>query len=247
MNTYLVGTLWLVGVSIAALAVVAVMRRWRRDAGPLVDISVLSAVFSLASMVFAIVAAFVFIDVWSGAEEARDATYAEAEAAQLVAWSASRMPESDRAEVVRLSRDYLREVIDQEWPRLGEVGADQHVRGWQLVQDMHDVAARHSDEVEEAPEMVQSLLQARQERLALAGSRIGDATWFALLVGAGLAGLPVFFFPFDRALPQLALTATVASIITLLLFTIQQIEQPFADGRAPVTAYEETLARITPP
>jgi hypothetical protein len=246
MNTYLVGTLWLVGVSVAALAVVALLRRWRRDAKPLVDISVLSAVFSLAGMLFAIVAAFVFIDVWSGAEEARDATYAEAEAVQLVAWSANGIPEPDRAEMIRLSRDYLREVVDQEWPRLAGGSGGEHTRGWQLVQDMHDLAARNAKDVEDAPAVVESLLQARQERLALAGSRVGDATWFALLAGAVLAGLPMLFFPFDRALPQLALTATVASMITLLLFTIQQIERPFAQGRVQSTAYEEALTRITP-
>lgn len=247
MNTYLVGTLWLVGVSVAALAVVALLRRWRHDSQPLVDISVLSAVFSLAGMLFAIVAAFVFIDVWSGAEEAPDATYAEAEAVQLVVWAANGMPEPDRAEMIRLSRDYLREVTDQEWPRLAEASAEEHTRGWQLVQDMHDIAARNGEEAEDAPAVVESLLQARQERLALAQSQIGEATWFALLAGAVLAGLPMFFFPFDRALPQLALTATVVSMITLLLFTIQQIERPFAQGRVPSTAYEETLTRITPP
>lgn len=189
MSTYVVGTLWLVGVSVASLVVVAALRRWRRDSQPLVDISVLSAVFSLAGMLFAIVAAFVFIDVWSGAEEARDATYAEAEAAQLVAWSANAVPEPDRAELRGLSREYLREVVDQEWPRLTEVSADQHARGWQLVQRMHEVAARNVAEAEDAPLAVESLLQARQDRLALADSRIGDATWFALLAGALLAGL----------------------------------------------------------
>ncbi|BCB87199.1 bestrophin-like domain [Phytohabitans suffuscus] len=247
MNTYLAGTLWMVGVSIAALAVVVALRRWRRDSGPLVDISVLSAVFSLAGMLFAIVAAFVFIDVWSGAEEARDVTYAEAEAAQLVAWSANGMPEPERAEMVRLSREYLREVVDREWPRQAGVSADEHAHGWQLVQRMHDIATRNAEDAGDAPEVVESLLQARQQRLALAGARIGDATWFALLAGAVLAGLPMFFFPFDRALPQLALTATVASMITLLLFTIQQIERPFAQDRVAPTAYEETLTRITPP
>ena len=247
MNTYLVGTLWLIGVSFAALAVVLVVRRWRRGSGPVVDMSVLTSVFSLASMLFAIVAAFVFIDVWGGADEARNATYTEAQAAQLVAWAGNGLPEPDSSEMVRLSREYLREVVDQEWPKLAESSVDEHTRGWQLVQEMHDVAARNSGDNEEALTVVESLLQARQERLALADSRIGEATWFALLTGAVLAALPMFFFPFDRALPQLALTATVASMITLLLFTIQQIERPFAQGRVTSTAYEETFTRITPP
>lgn len=247
MNTYLVGTLWLAGVSIVTLLVVGTVRRWRRDSGPVVDINVLSAVFSLAGMLFAIVAAFVFIDVWSKAAEARDATYAEARAVQLVAWSANGMPEADRAAMVRLSRDYLREVASQEWPRQAAARVDENARGWRLVQEMHEVVTRNAAQATEAPAAVESLLEARQERLALADAQIGEATWFALLVGAVLAALPIFFFPFDRALPQLALTATVASMITLLLFTIQQIERPFAHGRVPATAYEETLTRITPP
>ncbi|GLH96375.1 bestrophin-like domain [Phytohabitans aurantiacus] len=247
MNTYLVGTLWLVGVSITTLAVVVVLRRWRRDSRPLVDISVLSAVFSLAGMLFAIVAAFVFIDVWSKAAEARDATYSEAQAVQLVAWSANGMPAPERAEMLGLTRDYLREVVEQEWPRQAAMGVDENAQGWRLVQRMHEVAARNVEQAEDAPAAVESLLQARQERLAQADARIGEATWFALLVGAVLAALPIFFFPFDRALPQLALTATVASMITLLLFTIQQIERPFAHGRVPATAYEETLTRISRP
>lgn len=247
MNTYLVGTLWLVGVSVATLTVVVTLRRWRRGSSPLVDISVLSAIFSLAGMLFAIVAAFVFIDVWSNAAKARDATYSEAQAVQLVAWSANGMPEPARAEMVTLGRDYLREVVDQEWPRQAAASVDENARGWQLVQQMHEVAARNAGQAEDAPAAVESLLQARQERLALADAQIGEATWFALLVGAVLAALPIFFFPFDRALPQLALTATVASVITLLLFTIQQIERPFAHGRVSATAYEQTLTRITPP
>jgi Protein of unknown function (DUF4239) len=244
MNAYLVGTLWLVGVSVAAVIAVLAMRRWGRNRNrPVVEIEVLSAVFSLAGMLFAIVAAFVFIDVWSGADEARDATYAEAEAAQLVAWSANEMPDADRAEMVRLSRAYLHRVIDNEWPQLDRSGGDYN-GGWLMVQQMHEIEARNRQPTDSAPSAVESLLQARQERISLADSKIGQATWFALMVGAALAVVPMFFFPFQNAFAQLALTATVASLITLLLFTIQQIERPFSNNRVAATAYEQTLTRI---
>jgi hypothetical protein len=242
MNTYLIGTLWLVGISTVVGALVLLKRRYLPPRGEEIDNGTLGGVFSLAGMLFAIVAAFVFIDVWGSANEARDATYREAEAVQLVTWTADSMAEPARSEVRELCRSYLRQVIDQEWAKPNPKTRDAY--GWQLVEQLRSVAVQNSTTTADAPGAVQTLMEARQDRISLANRQIGDATWFALIAGALLATIPMLFFPFSRAFSQFALTATVVSMITLLLFTIQQIERPFSNDRVTSTAYQQILSRL---
>lgn len=247
MRTYASGLLWFLGIcGIAALAVVFIRRSWPPDRRADIH-DVLSVVFSMTGTLYAVVAAFVFIDVWQIGNDARDATYREAQAVQSVAWAAEGSPAELRAEIHTLSRAYLREILDQELPRLrtGEPVGDQ---GWTVLNSLRAATARVPvpDEGEEAPEaVVHAVMQAREDRLALAEKRIGDVTWFALLFGAVLAGMPILFFRFDSIGAQLAMTTAVVGMITLLLFTIHQIERPFTSvERVPATAYQNAMSRL---
>ncbi|GAA1606065.1 hypothetical protein ACFQY4_42305 [Catellatospora bangladeshensis] len=247
MRAYASGLLWFLGVcGLAALAVVLIRRSWPPDRRADTH-DVLSVVFSMTGTLYAVVAAFVFIDVWQIGNDARDATYREAQAVQSVAWAADAGPPEARARIQAVSRAYLREIIDRELPRLrdGKPVGDQ---GWTMLNELRTVSAQlpvSTDEGESAGAAVHAVMQAREDRLALADKRIGDVTWFALLFGALLAGMPILFFRFDHIGTQLAMTSAVAGMITLLLFTIHQIERPFTSTeRVPATAYQNAADRL---
>ncbi|MFD0595830.1 hypothetical protein ACFQZ4_28910 [Catellatospora coxensis] len=119
MRAYASGLLWFLGIcGIAALAVVLIRRSWPPDRRADTH-DVLSVVFSMTGTLYAVVAAFVFIDVWQIGNDARDATYREAQAVQSVAWAAETGPPEVRASIRLLSRAYLREILDQELPGCG--------------------------------------------------------------------------------------------------------------------------------
>jgi hypothetical protein len=246
MRAYASGLLWFLGIcGLAALAVVFIRRSWPPDRRADIH-DVLSVVFSMTGTLYAVVAAFVFIDVWQIGNDARDATYREAQAVQSVAWAAETGPPEARAAIHALSRAYLREILDQELPRL-RAGEPVGEQGWKLLSDLRTATARIPVPPEsESPETtVHAVMQAREDRLALADKRIGDVTWFALLFGALLAGMPILFFRFDHIGTQLAMTTAVVGMITLLLFTIHQIERPFTSTeRVPPTAYQNVVTRL---
>ncbi|WP_155374381.1 bestrophin-like domain [Catellatospora vulcania] len=246
MRAYAGGLLWfLVICSAAAIAVVFIRRSWPPDRRADIH-DVLSVVFSMTGTLYAVVAAFVFIDVWQIGNDARDATYREAQAVQSVAWAAETGPPEVRAAIHTLSRAYLREILDQELPRL-RAGKPVGEQGWTLLNDLRTATARVPVPADaESPEAtVHAVMQAREDRLALADKRIGDVTWFALLFGALLAGMPILFFRFDSIGTQLAMTTAVVGMITLLLYTIHQIEQPFTSTeRVPSTAYQNVVTRL---
>lgn len=246
MRAYASGLLWFLGIcGIAALAVVFIRRSWPPDRRADTH-DVLSVVFSMTGTLYAVVAAFVFIDVWQIGNDARDATYREAQAVQSVAWAAETGPPEVRASIHLLTRAYLREILDQELPRL-RAGRPVGEQGWALLNDLREATARVPVPPEsESPEAtVHAVMQAREDRLALADKRIGDVTWFALLFGALLAGMPILFFRFDHIGTQLAMTTAVVGMITLLLFTIHQIERPFTSTeRVPPTAYQNVVLRL---
>lgn len=247
MRAYASGLLWFLGVcGLAALAVVFIRRSWPPDRRADTH-DVLSVVFSMTGTLYAVVAAFVFIDVWQIGNDARDATYREAQAVQSVAWAADAGPPELRARVHAVSRAYLREIIDQELPRLRD-GRPVGDQGWTMLSELRTVSAQlpaSTEEGETPGAAVHAVMQAREDRLALADKRIGDVTWFALLFGAVLAGMPILFFRFDHIGTQLAMTSAVAGMITLLLFTIHQIERPFTSTeRVPATAYQNAADRL---
>ncbi|MDI1459877.1 hypothetical protein QEZ54_02750 [Catellatospora sp. KI3] len=244
----MIGLLWFLGVSaVAAVAVVLIRRSWPPDQRADIH-DVLSVVFSMTGTLYAVVAAFVFIDVWQIGNDARAATYREAQTVQAIAWSTESSPPELRAQIVALSKQYLHEIIDQELPRL-RAGLPVGEEGWTVLDDLRSVSARTpagADDGGDSPELaVQAVMQAREDRLALGDKRIGSVTWFALLFGALLAGMPILFFRFEHIGTQLAMTTAVVGMITLLLVTIHQIERPFTSTeRVPATAYQNALTRL---
>ncbi|MBV1849057.1 bestrophin-like domain [Catellatospora tritici] len=248
MQAYVIGLLWFLGVSgLAAAAVVLIRRSWPPDQRADIH-DVLSVVFSMTGTLYAVVAAFVFIDVWQIGNDARAATYREAQAVQAITWSAENSPPELRAEITALSKQYLHEILDQELPRL-RAGLPAGDEGWTVLDNLRSVSARvpaNADDSGDSPEsVVQTVMQAREDRLALADKRIGSVTWFALLFGALLAGMPILFFRFDHIGTQLAMTTAVVGMITLLLVTIHQIERPFTSTeRVPATGYQNAVTRL---
>ncbi|GHJ50229.1 hypothetical protein Cs7R123_75710 [Catellatospora sp. TT07R-123] len=248
MQAYVIGLMWFLGVSaVAAVAVVLIRRSWPPDQRADIH-DVLSVVFSMTGTLYAVVAAFVFIDVWQIGNDARAATYREAQAVQALAWSAENSPPEYRDRITALSKQYLHEILDTELPRLR---ADQPVgdEGWTVLDQLRTISSRvpaAANSSGDGPDVVvQTVIQAREDRLALADKRIGSVTWFALLFGALLAGMPILFFRFEHIGTQLAMTTAVVGMITLLLVTIHQIERPFTSTeRVPAAAYDNAVARL---
>lgn len=251
MNLYLSGTLWVVGVMIATGVLAVVLRKARQKEGREANNELAGQVFTVVGGVNVVIAAFVLISLFDAMDNAQETAYEEANALVGVKWASSSLPEPARTEITQLTRSYAIEVADREWPALRE-GRPVGTEGWDLVGELQhavDSAATKNDRQEaarvEAATQVWNVYQARQQRINAASDGVTSVVWFAILVGSVMSISLMFMFGGPKVMSYAIIVSMLAGSIGLLLFAIQQLQNPFS-GEASVgpEAFTAALARL---
>jgi hypothetical protein len=215
------------------------------------DNPAVGAVLTLVGGVQAVLMMFVLISLFDNGAAARTGTYDEADALVSVSWSANALPEPSRGRIRELAQEYATAVADREWPSLRDADPadDAGLATLTELRRTIDNATTTSDWQEdrraEAADAAWDVYEARQSRLALAAGGLNATVWFALVAG-GLATV-VLTYLFD-ALPRpayLVTTAMVTGMVTLVLYVIFQLQNPFAGGAAiEPDAFRTALGRL---
>lgn len=247
MTVFAGGLVLVVGVTFLA-AVVAWFTHHRFGMED-TDNPAVGAVLTLVGGVQAVLMMFVLISLFDNGAAARTGTYREADALVSVTWSANALPEPSRTRIRELAQDYATAVADREWPglRTATPADDAGLATLTELRREIDRAAPTSpwqeDRQAEAADAAWDVYEARQSRLELAAGGVTAVVWFALLAG-GLATV-VLTYLFD-ALPRpayLLTTAVVAGTVTLVLYVIYQLQNPFA-GTIEPDAFRTALGRF---
>jgi|GEM_PF-1807080 len=214
---------------------------------------VAGSVFEIVSVLYAIVLAFVLIAVWEDMQEARSITYSESAALVNVFWEAQDLPDEQREEVEALCFEYADLVIEVEWP---EMAAQEPVGlpGWQIIDTMQgqfDQAIDVTNETtlgraQDAGAAIQELTQARTDRLNMTYDGLSSVMWLVLIAGALLMFGVLLLFGIPGRLAHVIVVVIAASMVALLLFSVYELEYPFARGIAvEPDAYRLALERMT--
>ncbi|SFB50054.1 Protein of unknown function [Amycolatopsis marina] len=252
MNIYLSGVIWVVGASAVAGVSAYVVRRFGQDEGRPGNNDAAGQVFTIVAGLHAVLVAFVLIAQFDAVTQARKGSYTEAQALVAAAWSADSLPEPTRSQVRAHSADYASTVLDEEWPQMR---ADTEVSrsGWeQLDRIQVDLAKAKADEnwQEErktrATEALTVVAEARQQRVQQAnGDQVGAVVWFALILGSVISTLLPNLFGGTRLGTHVIIVSTLAGTITLLLFAIYQLQNPFSGGAVvEPDAFRNALERL---
>ena len=171
-----------------------------------------------------------------------------------VTWAADSLPDATRTQVHDLARKYATAVRDQEWPQM-QAGDAVTGPGAQYLAQIHDAIDKASDNGDdwlkdrktEASNQLWQVYQSRQQRLDAAdGSGVNAVTWFALIVGSVLAMTFTYMFGGPKLIAHVVIVGVLAATMTLLLFAIYQLQDPFNGGaNVGPDAFDSALARLT--
>ena len=208
------------------------------------------AVFLQLGVVYAVLLAFVFSEVWSEYNTAADAINQENGNLHGVAILAASLPPEARETVEGAVRDYLAAVIEREWPAMAR-GAGSETAGaafqalWLKVARLPDSAA----DATIRSQMLARLGNAHQWReTRLFQMELGvPALMWVLLIGLALVLVSFLLcFGIEVIGSQIVFTAVFAASLAFVLALVRTLDYPF-DGslRLPPTDFQETLRKVT--
>ncbi|MFK0244022.1 hypothetical protein ACIQUM_04925 [Amycolatopsis azurea] len=254
MGIYLTGIAWVVGAAALAGFVGYLVRKFGWDEGRPDNNDAAGQVFTIVGGLHAVLVAFILISLFDSASAAREGSYHEADSLVAAVWAADSLGDGVKAEVRKLSADYISTVEKKEWPQMAGGGDFVSDTGWtQLDQLRKAVDKAPSDDdwfrerKTEASAQLWQVYEARQDRLnAVEGGKVGGVVWFALILGSLISVLLPNLFGGTRLAAHLVIVSTLAGTVTLLLFAIYQLQNPFGGGvRIPPDAFTAALTRLT--
>ncbi|WHT17846.1 DUF4239 domain-containing protein [Crossiella sp. CA-258035] len=251
MNLYLSGLLWVTGIAVVVAALAILFRRFGSDEERLSNNESAGLVFTIVGGLHAVVTAFVLISLLDTAKAVGDDSTKEANSMVAVNWAATSFPEPVRGQVQELTRSYIGIVLNEEWPKL-RMEEDVDDAGWQKLDELRKVIADTPAEGHwlenrktEAAAQLWEAYQARQSRLDAASGGVSTVMWFALILGAVMSALFPFLFGGPKIIPHIVIVVVLTAALTLLLFAIYQLENPFSGGvKVDPDAFSSALDRL---
>ncbi|KAB0606487.1 DUF4239 domain-containing protein [Castellaniella defragrans] len=204
------------GLSAAALALMYALRRlWPPGShGPNMVNTMLSGILLPTGMVITFVAA----DIWQQDAKGRTAVEKEAVAVADTMRVVKFLPADLREQVTGVLDDYIREVVENEWPLMGEGRASQIAEDQLetlMVISVRIEAGTDGLGVQRAAEALRrytmAIEKARNQRLLVSHSRVMPTKWIAVLV---------LLFVAACVLSELHMTQRRPLILSLTLFSL---------------------------
>lgn len=191
-----------------------------------------NAIFLQLGVVFAVLLAFAFNQVWSQYNAVAEAIEQECASLQGVAMMSESLPDDATQEVKQAIEAYSHAIIDQEWSemvknRRSGVASDRQVGIWRAV--LH--ATRSGDGAPTLRAHMLTMLsrahQMRETRLADAMAEVPGLLWVLLVTLAVAMTGTLFFFGIEYVSSQVAFTAIFVGCITFSLLLVYSLDQPF--------------------
>jgi hypothetical protein len=202
--------------------------------------------------------ALVVIAAWEGYERARITVEDEANAAAEISWLAHWMPQPQGRELQEAVRSYAEEVVHKEWPLMAQgrtpslEGTDDTPSGWDLIDDIRTKlnafephTKAEQDRFAEGLDQMERLNDARRLRLVAASESMPPILWVILIFGGVVTVGFTYLFGLENTWAHRLMVASLAAVITLVLFTIASLEHPFYGGtHVSPGAFEQILDRF---
>ncbi|MFV0283829.1 MAG: hypothetical protein ACK5JE_08590 [Castellaniella sp.] len=219
-------------LTVIALGVMSALHRlWPPVAhGP----SMVSTMLSGILLPTGIVIAFVASDIWQQEAKGRIAVEQEAIAVADALRVAQRLPVELREQVTGGLDDYIREVVENEWPLMSKGGSSRVAED--QLETLGIIAAKigtqsRSPDLHRAAETLWRYMtdieKARNQRLLVSHSQVASSKWFAMLVLLFVAACVLCELHLGQRRP-LALSMTLFSLgFGATLYLIASFDRPF--------------------
>jgi uncharacterized protein YacL len=195
---------------------------------------------AIISVLYAVLLAFIAIATWESFSKASDIVENESDYAGGMYLDTAGLPDPKGQEIRDALAKYVSVVIDVEWPiqRQG-VTPDQ---GWKPLRDLATAIAtihpQTSGESVIEAELLKTwnlLYDARSARLSAVQGHIPSVIWAIVFFGAAITTAYTYLFGFENFGMHMAMTATVAATLALVIVMIIALDWPFR-GQISVSA-----------
>jgi fumarate reductase subunit D len=203
-------------------------------------------VYAVIGVIYAVILAQVVIAAWDDYQDARAVADDEANAVLNLARLAQVWPDEDRERVEDALTAYARHVVDVEWPTMAQNQFDQSLHT-SLVHDLWRAVNEAGAQAEDLDPVYAASLQqldtldeARRSRVLLGEDRLPEAMTLTLIIGAVVTVGFSYLFAVEDGWIQGLMTASLATLVALLLLLEYQLETPY-EG---VSAIEPTAMEL---
>lgn len=187
---------------------------------------------SVIGVLYAVLLAFIAIATWESFSRASDIVENESDYAGGMYLDTAGLQQAKGQEIRDALAKYVSVVIDVEWPiqRQG-VTPDQ---GWKPLRDLATAIAtihpQNSGEAVIEAEVLRTwneLYNARSARLSAVQGHIPGVIWCIIFFGAAITTGYTYLFGFENFGMHIAMTATVAATLALVIVLIIALDWPF--------------------
>jgi hypothetical protein len=202
-------------------------------------------ILAVIGVVYAVLLAFVAIGVWERFEQAESRTYEEAGSLALVYRDVGDFPGG--AQVRESLRDYVKLVVDREWPAMEDGGQSDAANALleQIDGRIRSLPVRTLSQEDLHQQLLTAMNQAladRDTRLSEDATGINRLLWFVLVVGAIVTVGFTYLFGFRQEAMRYVMTGSLGVLIGLVLFLTVSLDYPFRGAiTVPPDAFERAL------
>lgn len=208
------------------------------------------AVFLQMGVIFAVILAFVFTNVWDQFNDASNAVDREAVDLQNMADRAAYLPPAEAVAVRHALASYMQSEVDSEWPNMmrRSVSVDTTAAFTQLFVVVASIPVAGSlvaGTRESLLHLIADVRDQRQLRLFQLKTNVPDWLWTVLIGSSAVLVFFVMASAVGHHIVQAGLVGVFAAFLTAILVTIHLLDYPFEGSiRIEPDRIMNTLAHI---
>ncbi len=218
-------------VTLAVLGLVVVERRVSLDALRKQH-EVAGIAYAVLATLYGVILAFVLVDSWEQFENVRHTLEMEVDAAGNLSRHAQGFSPADAARLRTALADYLRIVIQDEWPAMERAeasseGWDEYARLWTAVLGIELHGDKQTSLWQTTVEQMDALSTARRERVLFANRNVPAIVWGYLVVFGIVTVAFTYLFGMESVRTHRVIAGALAATICSTLILIHETQTPF--------------------
>ena len=239
---------------ISALMIVAhaglfAFDKWYRNKKMEQGNEVAGIIFSVLSLIYSLLVAFVIIAVWENYEDLNRTIEEEADHLNSVLVHSNMLPDSLKSPVAAAIKNYCNAVINEEWDMTEKQAYRQSAIPSLrfLLFQAHSNSRIQENLLSVLDENLSSITRLRRERLSHTHSYVPDLVWTILIISSSMIVLFSYFLSVESEQLKRIYLSFLWVIIGMSMFLIYMLDHPFVGStqvsREPYAAIIKLLTQ----
>jgi hypothetical protein len=201
------------------------------------------------AVVFALLIGFLAAQVWSDADRASTMVNREASALRSAALLGNEFPGEVQNRLRALIRQHIQTAVNEEWPAMAQGNATLTIiptalaQALKLALDLEPTTPGRTIAQRELVASIQTVMEARRQRIVLSGSTVGVVKWGALLAQVVLMLVAIAMVHCDNRAANAIILAIFATGAAASLILIAAYSRPFSGA---IAVHPTVLQQVMP-